>query len=240
MAPFQDVPCTIKQGSALLNMMGSEEALSECSNWERGCSGKCCDCNHVFFVFPVVYPLQKNDLLTKNKCCITDLNFFLASLCKRDIFKSYSINTCDFISLPSLPLCYPPLAGILVLLSRMLGRMAESHLTCRRTCFHWITQCSSLQWLFFPSLCSESHTAEATTPPQLLNHCTAFGMLKAGLIICKYDPFFLWLLSLTADLVKCIFNVACWLGCPPPSGSEAQLVLLSDFTNPLPDELTFL
>lgn len=28
MAPFQDVPCTIKQGSALLNMMGFEEALN--------------------------------------------------------------------------------------------------------------------------------------------------------------------------------------------------------------------
>lgn len=151
-------------------MIGSEEASSEFSNWERGCSGKCCDCKQCFFFFfsCSACSFWKMDQLAKNKCCLANLHLlFSSSVRDRGVFFKKLLNKSLwlFLPYPSLPLCCMLLASFLVWLRRLFWRMAESRSTCRQTCFHWITQCSSLHWVFLSSLSTKSRTAEATPPP---------------------------------------------------------------------------
>lgn len=61
----------------------------------------------------------------------------------------------------------PLLAAVLVSSSRLPGKISGSGLTCRRTCFRSITQCTSLT-LYFPA--SRSHFPH---PPQRKPACRA-------------------------------------------------------------------
>ena len=128
--------------------------------------------NRVFFLF-FFFPCSacsfwKMDQLAKNKCCLADLHLLFSSSARdREVFFKKLLNESLwlFLPYPSLPLCCVLLASFLVSLKRLFWRMAESLSTCRRTCFHWISQCSSLHWVFLSSLSAESCTAEATPPP---------------------------------------------------------------------------
>lgn len=114
--------------------------------------------NHVFSCSACSF--WKMDLLAKNKCRLADLYLFSASLwecCFQKLFNE-SLWLCPPLTFTS---SHPLLAGFLVSVSRLFFFW-----TCRRTCFHWITQCSSLRWVFIFSLHIESCTAEATNPPK--------------------------------------------------------------------------
>lgn len=67
---------------------------------------------------------------------------------KRGISRGCLMQSPDFIPPPSLPLC-----RLQPRFHSAGWRIAASRLTCRRTCFHWITQCSSLDWVFISPLC---------------------------------------------------------------------------------------
>lgn len=147
------------------------------------------------------------DLLAKNKCRLADLHLFSASRWEWYFQKLFNESLWLF---PPLTFSSSSLS-IIGRLSCFIEQTFFFFLTCRRTCFHWITQCSSLRWVFISSLHIESCTAEATNPPNLLNHRAACGLSKASLWICKYTSLSFSLFLPAADLVKCTFNVMPWM-----------------------------
>lgn len=128
--------------------------------------------------FPVAQvSFWKLDLLAKNKCCLADLHLFSASLWKRNVFKSYLTKAFD--SFPSY------LLFLFALFIGSISCLSEQTLlfngTCRRTCFHWITQCSSLP--VFISIClnvCRLTQQRQPTHPNLLSHRSACELSKAS------------------------------------------------------------